>query len=142
VHHEPVPPSMPQHACTLIFRVDIRDVPRVPPESRIEEEALAPGFWGITAYYGFKDHPDVPEVVASLPARGLPVDLSAVSYFLSRSIVAPRAGSAQLFTLSMRDMVLWRKYLFAVMYRNATSAVTYFALPGDAVIELGAQVLI
>ena len=42
----------------------------------------------------------------------------------------------------MRDMVLWRKYLFAVMYRNAATAVTYFALPGDAVIELGVQTLI
>ena len=62
-----------------------------------------------------------------------------MSYFLSRSIVVPREGSARLFAPSMQDMALWRKYLFAVAYRNSTSAVTYYALPGDAVIELGVQ---
>ena len=118
-------------------RVNFRDVPRVPPAEQIETEALAPGFWRVMIYYGFKDHPDVPDVVARLPALGLPVDPAAVSYFLSRSIVVPREGSARLFAPSMQDMALWRKYLFAVAYRNSTSAVTYYALPGNAVIELG-----
>jgi KUP system potassium uptake protein len=93
------------------------------------------------AYYGFKDHPDVPDIVTRLPALGLPVYPAAVSYFLSRSIVVPRVGTARLFAPSMQDMALWRKLpgLFAVAYRNSTSAVTYYALPGDAVIELGVQ---
>ena len=34
-------------------------------------ESLAPGSWRIMVYYGFKDHPDVPDVVTRLPALGL-----------------------------------------------------------------------
>ena len=138
----PHPHGVPQHACTLVLRVSFSDVPRVPLAEQIEVEALAPGFWRVVVRYGFKDHPDVPAVIARLPALGLPVDPTAVSYFLSRSIVVPRAGSAWLFAPSTRDMALWRKLVFAVAYRNSASAVTYFGLPGNAVIELGVQACI
>ncbi len=120
-----------------MLRISFSDVPWVLPAEQIEVEALAPGFWRLVVHYGFNDHPDVQAVIARLPALGLPVDPEAVSYFLSRSIVVPRAGSAWLFAPSMRDMALWRKLLFAVIYRNSASAVTYFGLPGNAVIELG-----
>ena len=122
-----------------MLKVNFRDLPRVPPEEQIETEALAPGFWRVMVYYGFKQHPDVPEIVSRLPALGLPVAPTAVSYFLSRSIIVPRDGSSRFFAPSMRDMALWRKYLYSIIYRNATSAITYYALPGDAVIELGVQ---
>jgi KUP system potassium uptake protein len=138
----PHPDGGPQHACTLVLWVSFSDVPRVQPAEQIEVEALAPGFWRVVVRYGFKDHPDVPAVIARLPAMGLSVDPSAVSYFLSRSIVVPRAGSAWLFAPSMRDMALWRKLLFAVAYHNSASTATYFGLPGNAVIELGVQACI
>ena len=72
-----------------MLKVNFRDLPRVPPEEQIETEALAPGFWRVIVYYGFKQHPDVPEIVSRLPAMGLPVAPTAVSYFLSRSIIVP-----------------------------------------------------
>ena len=56
--------------------------------------------------------------------------------------MVPRVGSAWLFAPSTRDMALWRKLVFAVAYRNAASAVAYFGLPGNAVIELGVQACI
>jgi KUP system potassium uptake protein len=37
-------------------------------------------------------------------------------------------------------MVIWREHLFSWMTRNATSASTFFNLPPNQVIELGAQV--
>ena len=36
-------------------------------------------------------------------------------------------------------MALWRERLFAGMARNAGSAIEYFGLPTNRVIELGAQ---
>ncbi len=132
------PPSGTQHACTIILKVNFRDVPRVPPAEQIETEDLAPAFWRVMVYYGFKDHPDVPDVVARLPALGLPVDPAAVSYFLSRSIRGAAGGDGPA-VRAVQDMALWRKFLFAVAFRNSTSAVTYYGLPGDAVIELGVQ---
>ena len=123
-----------------MLKVNFRDLPRVPPEEQIETETLAPGFWRVMVYYGFKQHPDVPEIVSRLPALGLPVAPTAVSYFLSRSIIVPREGTARFFAPSMRDMAQWRKYLYSIIHRNSTSAVTYYSLPSEAVIELGVQV--
>ena len=123
-----------------MLKVNFRDLPLVPAEEQIETEALAPGYWRVMAYYGFKEHPDIPDIVSRLPALGLPVTPTAVSYFLSRSIVMPREDTARFLAPSMRDMAVWRKYLYAIIYRNSTSAVTYYALPGDAVVELGVEV--
>ena len=37
-------------------------------------------------------------------------------------------------------MALWREHLFAWMMRNATSAMEYFKLPTNRVVELGSQI--
>jgi KUP system potassium uptake protein len=37
-------------------------------------------------------------------------------------------------------MALWREHLFALMSRNARPATTFFKLPPNRVVELGAQV--
>ena len=37
-------------------------------------------------------------------------------------------------------MATWRKKLFIVMTRNAQSAATFFRLPPNRVVELGAQI--
>jgi KUP system potassium uptake protein len=37
-------------------------------------------------------------------------------------------------------MSIWREKLFAFMSRNATSAMSFFRLPPNQVVELGAQI--
>jgi KUP system potassium uptake protein len=37
-------------------------------------------------------------------------------------------------------MALWRERMFAAMARNASSAVEYFNIPPNRVIELGTQI--
>jgi KUP system potassium uptake protein len=53
------------------------------------------------------------------------------TYFLGREtlIATKRPG-----------MALWRERLFALMSRNARPATTFFRLPPNRVVELGAQV--
>ena len=53
------------------------------------------------------------------------------TYFLGREtlIATKRPG-----------MALWREKLFALMARNARPATTYFRLPPNRVVELGAKV--
>jgi KUP system potassium uptake protein len=55
------------------------------------------------------------------------------SFFLGRETLIPKVGS---------DMALWREKLFVAMFRNAGSAATYFHLPPNRVVELGAQVVL
>jgi KUP system potassium uptake protein len=52
-------------------------------------------------------------------------------YVLGRQTLIPAGHSA---------MPLWRETLFAVMVRLAGSAMQYYRLPPDRVIELGSQV--
>jgi KUP system potassium uptake protein len=53
------------------------------------------------------------------------------SFFLARQtlIASPRPG-----------MAIWREKLFAWMLRNAESAMEFFNLPPNRVVELGSQV--
>ena len=53
------------------------------------------------------------------------------SYFLSRDIIVPTLGGG---------MADWREKLFAWMLRNAESAMEFFNLPPNRVVELGSQV--
>jgi len=42
--------------------------------------------------------------------------------------------------MRVEGMALWRERLFATLARNAVSAVEYFNLPANRVIEVGTQV--
>ena len=65
-------------------------------------------------------------------ASGLPFDLMDTTFFLSReNIVAD---------VRRPGMALWRDKLFAFMSRNALPATAFFQIPGNRLIELGAQI--
>ena len=53
------------------------------------------------------------------------------SYFLGRETLIPTRHPG---------MAIWREHLFSWMMRNSSSAVVFFNLPANQVIELGAQV--
>lgn len=94
---------------------------------------LGHGFWRVTLHFGFMDTPDVPGALTLTQACGLVVPIFETSFFLSRETVVPTPGGG---------MADWRERLFAAMSRNAGSAVEYFRLPGNAVVELGTRVQI
>jgi KUP system potassium uptake protein len=119
------------HERVLLLTVVIDDVPSVPASQRLQVETLAGGFYRLAIRYGFRDTPDVPAALESLPACGLPFEMMETSFFLSRETVVPAIRGG---------MALWRERLFAAMARNAGSAATYFRLPPNRVIELGTQV--
>ena len=54
------------------------------------------------------------------------------SYFLSRQTLLPSGA--------VPGMALWREHIFALMMRNAQSAMDFFRLPTNRVVELGSQV--
>jgi KUP system potassium uptake protein len=121
------------HEQNVILTVRFQDVPWVPPEERVEVIEVAPGFWQVRIAYGFMNSPDVPAALALCKDRGLDVEPMRTSYFVSRETVVPTKGSG---------MALWRERLFATMSRNSGSAVEFFKLPNNGVIELGTRVQI
>lgn len=119
------------HERVAILTVVTEGVPHVPPESRREVEALGNGFFQIILHYGFMDEVDIPAELAQEDRAGGPFKPTETSYFLSRQtlIASNRPG-----------MAIWREKLFAWMVRNAESAMEFFKLPTNRVIELGSQV--
>jgi KUP system potassium uptake protein len=63
--------------------------------------------------------------------RGLHTKPMETSYYLGRERLLP-TGNA--------PMARWRKKLFVFMTRNAQSAASFFGLPPNRVVELGAQI--
>jgi KUP system potassium uptake protein len=119
------------HERVIFLTVVTRDVPWVAPEERFAVEPLGHNCFRIKLYFGFRDTLDVPSALQLCTGCGMTFNALETSYFLSRETVIPTPGSG---------MADWRERLFAAMTRNAGSAVEFFNIPANRVIELGTQV--
>lgn len=117
------------HERNLLLTVLTEDLPYVPANDRSSVEELGNGFYRIILRYGFMQSPNIPRALKSLHVPG--VDPRGVTYFIGREslLATPRPG-----------MAIWREHLFAAMSRNTRSASSYFRLPPDQVVEIGARV--
>jgi len=118
------------HERVVILTVEIDEVPHVAPEKRAEVTPAGEGFYRIVLRYGFMDETDVPGDLARLETCGTPFNMMTTSFFLGRQklIASKRPG-----------MALWREQLFAWMTKNSESAMEFFGLPTNRVVELGSQ---
>ena len=122
------------HERAVFLTVSVKDVPSVPLAERVAVRPLGRECYSVSLSFGFMDEPDVSRALGELcPAKGLAFDLMQTSFFLSRQIVVPVEGG-------ISPMALWRERIFATMTRNSGSAVEYFNIPTNRVIELGTQV--
>ena len=121
------------HEQNVILTVQFLDVPWVAADERVEASQVVNDFWQVRISYGFMNTPDVPAALALCSGFGLDIDPMRTSYFVSRETVIPTKGAG---------MAHWRERLFATMSRNAGSAVEFFKLPNNGVIELGTRVQI
>jgi KUP system potassium uptake protein len=119
------------HELNLLLTLTTEDVPFVPAEERVQVKPLGHGFFRVVAHYGFMDLPDVPRLLRGARSAALPIDLDQTSYFLGRERLIPSGHSG---------MARWREWLFSRMSQNEQSATTYFRIPPNQVVELGAQV--
>ena len=121
------------HERTVFLTVVTHDVPTVPAEDRVQVEHLVNGFYKVEAWYGFKQQPDIDEILNACRVRfGLDFDVMDTSFFLSRETVIP--------TTDTPGMAYWRDHLFAWMTRNATRATDFFNIPANRVVELGTHI--
>jgi KUP system potassium uptake protein len=119
------------HERVVFLTMTTEEVPTVADDERIEVDMLVPqSVYQVVVRYGFMEDPDTMHVLRLLGQRGLRFELEDTTFFLGKSTIA-RAEQRGLFT--------WRREVFRWMQRNAPSAVEYFRLPPDRVIELGTQ---
>ncbi len=119
------------HETTVFLTVSFDDVPRVLDDERIEIQRGANGIARIIAHFGFREDPDIPLVLRLASRKGLSLELETTSFFTSKPTVV---------SVSRRGLFGWRRSLFGWMLQNSASVASYFNLPPNRVVELGAQV--
>ncbi len=101
------------------------------PSERVLLEDLGDGFWCARLRYGFMERPDVPAALASAENPKLKFNSMTTTYFVGRETIL----ATQKLGLSP-----WRGSIFAWMTRNTGDVTSYFRLPPNGVVELGARV--
>ena len=89
------------------------------------------GLYRVRAHYGFMERPNVQEIIARCRRLGLEAPPDDTTYYLGRMRLLP-TGPA--------PMMRWRKRLFGLMARHASSVPDFFSIPPDRVVELGARI--
>jgi len=121
------------HQRIILLTIKIADVPFVQEERLCQLHDLGQGFHRLVLNYGFMQPVDVPEALKRVTGCGGEFKMLETSFFLSRQT---------LIAASKPGMPIWREKLFAWMLRNSESAMEYFRLPTNRVVELGSQVAI
>ena len=119
------------HERVVVLTVAIQDVPYVEEAERFAIKDMGQGFYRITLRFGFLEETEVPAALAKVTMCGAPFEMMKTSFFLSRQTLIASAKPG---------MAIWREKLFSWMLRNAASAMEFFRLPTNRVVELGSQI--
>jgi KUP system potassium uptake protein len=118
------------HERVIILTFARTEIPRIAAQERIGVETLAPGFYRITARYGFMEQPDTIAALRLADRAGISYEPNSTSYVVGRTTptVTNRKGLAR-----------WRKRLYALLARNTRVGYEYFGIPTHRLIEIGMQ---
>jgi KUP system potassium uptake protein len=119
------------HERVILLTVKIVAQPYWPEAERANNDVMGDGFYRLVLRYGFMEEVDVPAALKRVHDCGADFKMMDTSFFLSRQTLLPSERPG---------MMLWREKLFAWMLRNAESAMEFFRLPTNRVVELGSQV--
>ncbi|MGE8548555.1 potassium transporter Kup [Alcaligenes sp. Marseille-Q7550] len=121
------------HEQVLFLTVDSAGVPYVPFAERYKLERLSRDSWQAVATWGFKQEPNVPQLLQQIAQEHPELNLEpmATSFFLSRQTVMIQSRKPW--------YMGWRRRLFAFMARNASRSTRFFKIPPNRVVEMGMQ---
>ncbi|MGL5631734.1 MAG: potassium transporter Kup, partial [Azovibrio sp.] len=119
------------HERVVIMTIKIKETPWVASKNRVTITQLSESFWQIIGHYGYKEQPNVKQLLKACSKKNFKTELMDTSFFLSyETIISTRRPG----------MVLWREKLFIWMNKNALRATDFFHVPTNRVLELGAQI--
>ncbi len=119
------------HERVVFLTVVTEEVPHVSEQDRLEVQHLGRRFYRFILRYGYLDETDIPAALKAATRLNFEFNDMETSFFLGRETIMPSRRPG---------MALWREHLFAWMMRSATSAMDFFKLPPNRVVELGTQV--
>ncbi|WP_159281590.1 low affinity potassium transporter Kup [Rahnella variigena] len=120
------------HERVVLLTVVTEDVPYVHNVKRVTIEQLSPAFWRVIASYGWRETPNVTDILYRCGLEGLKCTMNETSFFMSRDTFT--LGEPRPWYLKARGK------LFQVLQRNSLRAPEHYHIPPNRVIELGAVV--
>jgi KUP system potassium uptake protein len=121
------------HEQVLILTVAADELSRMDERRRLSIEPLGEGLFRVVGRYGYMEHVDIPALLEGITDERLKrIDPADTAYILGLHRLILRKHP--------RGIAMWRVRVFASMLLNATSASSFFGLPKDRVVEMGAQI--
>ncbi len=121
------------HEQVVFLTVDSAGVPYVSFSERYRLERLSRSSWQVVARWGFKQEPNVPQLLEQIAQEHPELDLEPMqtSYYLSRQTI--------IVVRRLPLLLRWRRSLFAFMARNASRSTRFYKIPPNRVVEMGMQ---
>jgi KUP system potassium uptake protein len=121
------------HEQALFLTIEVADEPYVPFVERLKVDRVSRSSWQAIARWGFKQEPNVPQVVGQIAQEVPELNLEPMqtSYFLSRQTI--------IVVRRLPWYKSWRRHLFALMARNASRSTRFYRIPPNRVVEMGMQ---
>jgi KUP system potassium uptake protein len=121
------------HEQALFLTIEVADEPYVPFDERLKVDRVSRSSWQAVARWGFKQEPNVPQVVGQIGQEVPELNLEPMqtSYFLSRQTI--------IVVRRLPWYKSWRRHLFALMARNASRSTRFYRIPPNRVVEMGMQ---
>jgi len=121
------------HEQIIVLTIVTKDEPYVDEAHRVKIRSFGDqgNFYRVKLYFGFQEEQDVRRAMQLCCHEGLNIDQKTVSFFI---------GSERLEFRRHSPMPRWRRSVFRFLTQNSTSAIEYFKIPVQRVIELGIRI--
>jgi KUP system potassium uptake protein len=121
------------HERNMVLTLRTDNTPRVPASERVTIKPISERFIGVEMHFGYMESQNVSQSLAELRRLGYRFDIMNTSFYLGRRklLLDPKS-----------PMPAWQRKLFIMLAENAADPSDYFKLPGNRVVELGAQVAV
>lgn len=116
----------------IIMNLTVAEIPRVHARDRLTLQDLGNGIWRVRAVYGFMQTPNAPVTIRALEKLKVISNPDEVTYFVGNVKVV---GNDECY-----DLQCFEQFMFTFMSHNACSAIDFFKLPEDQVVEVGIRV--
>ncbi len=121
------------HENTMLLTIRASDQPHVPNGEKLVIDRKVEGLVRVIATFGYMETPSMPRILALLREKGLDLNLMSTSFFLGRNSLRAARNTG---------MPLWQDRLFIRLYKMSATAIDYFRIPPNRVVEMGGQVTI
>jgi KUP system potassium uptake protein len=136
--HNTVPVAMIQnlrhnkvlHSEVYFLNIRTEQIPRVPNFEKIEVERFGSGIQRVIAHFGYMENPTVDVIFTLCRDKGVDLDIDRASFFLGREKLTVGPSPA---------MSRWRSNLYRFLARNGMDPASFFNIPANQVIEVGAR---